>query len=147
MTGTTAPQVDFYESGGRQADEPLALVVALAARFASGETPVSLLARDDTQADRLDAGLWAVGEAIFVPHAVADDPVAGAAWVLIVAPAHAAPLRPVIINLRHDPVPFDAQRIIELIPTDEDGKVAARERWRHYQSRGLKPVKRVFDAG
>jgi DNA polymerase-3 subunit chi len=132
-------RVDFYDGSARYPDDPLALALALAVKASRQGAPVLVLASDPDQARRLDARLWDVGAGEFVAHALADDPDAAAASVLIAAPGMAAPERAVVINLREQPVTLPCQRIAEVIPPDEAGRIAARLRWRDYQGRGWTP--------
>lgn len=132
-------RVDFYDGSARFPDDPLAVALALAVKASRQGAPVLVLASDPDQARRLDDRLWDVGAGEFVAHALADDPDAEAASVLIAAPAMVAPARPVVINLRPQPVALSCQRIAEVIPPDEAGRVAARSRWRDYQARGFTP--------
>lgn len=130
-------RVDFYDGSARHPDDPVAVAIALAVKASQGGTGVLMLCADRDQAEALDRRLWQVGEALFVPHCLADDPDAAAAHVVIAAPDMAPTLQPVVINLRSEPVPGECARVVEVIPVDEPGRVAARERWRAYQARGL----------
>jgi DNA polymerase-3 subunit chi len=134
-------RVDFYDGSARYPDDPLALALVLAVKASRLGEPVLMLAADDDQARTLDARLWQVGATEFVAHALADDPDAEVASVVIAAPASAVPERAVVINLRPVAVASPCRRIVELIPSDEAGRVAARSRWRDYQARGLKPAR------
>lgn len=142
MSNHAKPRIEFYD-GGRHIDDPVTLAAKLAARACdAGAAFVLILATDDAQARALDARLWEIDAATFLPHTFVDDPDADAASVLIAAPVHdPPPSRPVVVNLRVDAVTSECERIIELIPADEDGKAAARERWRRYQALGLQPAK------
>ena len=55
----------------------------------------------------------------------------------------AAPVRPMLVNLDNLVPPgferFD--RVIELVGTGEDERLAARARWKHYASRGYAIVR------
>lgn len=133
----TAIRVEFHD-GADPVDSAAALIAAAVGDGGGG----LVLAADLVQARALDARLWDLGETVFLPHALSDDPHAGAASVLIAAPGQPMPARPVVLNLRAEPVDLACAHLIELIPTDEAGKVAARARWRAYQARGLKPEKR-----
>lgn len=132
-------RVDFYDGSARYPDDPLAVAATLTAKASQSGAAALVLATDAGQARALDERLWDMGETIFVPHALADDPDAAVAVVLIASPGQPAPSRPVVINLRPDPVAFDCQRVVEIIPNDEPGRVVARDRWRAYLARGLKP--------
>ncbi len=147
MTGTTAPRVDFYDGGSRHAGDPLGVAIALAAKAAAAGQRAVILAIDADQAARIDDRLWDVQpSSTFIPHSLADDPRQDVARVVIASPAHEAPACALVINLRNDPVDSDCERIIELIPPDDEGRRTARDRWRAYQSRGLKPTRIDLDA-
>ncbi len=130
-------QVEFHDG----ADPVTTAAVLLAAIVAEGGDAL-VLAADATQAQALDAQLWAVDDNAFLPHALADDPDVAAARIVIAAPGQAEAARAVVLNLRSAAVELPCARIIELIPADDIGKAAARARWRAYQARGLSPVKR-----
>jgi DNA polymerase-3 subunit chi len=134
-------RVDFYDGSARYPDDPLAVALALAVKASRLGEPVLVLAADDEQARTLDARLWDVGAGEFIAHALADDADAGAATVVIASPGMPDPSRPVVINLRAQAVAGSCQRIAEVIPPDEAGRVAARARWRDYQARGLTPAR------
>jgi DNA polymerase-3 subunit chi len=134
----TVVRVEFHDGP----DTVSCAVEQVVAAVADDRTALVVLAADAAQAQMLDARLWDVGESVFLPHTCADDPHAGAARVVIAVPGQPASGRAVVLNLRAEPVALDCERIIELIPADEPGKVAARARWRAYVARGLKPEKR-----
>lgn len=134
-------RVDFYDGSARYPDDPLVVPATLAAKAQRAGHATLVLVVDLAQARALDERLWDLGETVFVPHALADDPDAGGVPVLIAAPGQAEVSRPVVINLRERAVELDCQRIVEIIPVDEAGRVAARARWRAYQARGLTPAR------
>jgi DNA polymerase III subunit chi len=57
--------------------------------------------------------------------------------VLIAAPGTDVPLRPLVINLRANPVAEGFERVLEVVPADAAARVPLRERWKQYQARGL----------
>ena len=57
--------------------------------------------------------------------------------VLIAAPEHDAPLRPLVLNLRDAPVEGAFERVLEVVPPDDSARGPLRERWKHYKARGL----------
>lgn len=132
-------RVDFYDGSARYPDDALAVPATLATKAQRAGQSTLILAADLDQAQALDARLWDLGEDVFVPHALADDADAARVPVLIAAPGLAVAARAVVINLREAAVDLDCPRIIEIIPVDEAGRVAARARWRAYQARGLSP--------
>ncbi len=112
--------------------------VALAGQLATAGERLLIRAVDAGQARTLDEALWQRED--FLPHCLADDVDQAVAWVVIAAPGQREPVRHCVLNLRADIViAAQAQRILELIPSDDSGKQAARSRWRAYQSRGIMP--------
>ena len=47
------------------------------------------------------------------------------------------PLRPLVINLRDAAVDGTFERVLEVVPADPEARGPLRERWKHYQARGL----------
>lgn len=95
--------------------------------------------------ERLDRMLWTFDASDFIPHVRlrsgetaqsrhAPTPI----WLaerLADAPQHA-----VLVNLGEAaPEGFETfERVVEIVSTDADDRASARQRWRHYQSRGYK---------
>jgi DNA polymerase-3 subunit chi len=99
----------------------------------------------------LDQLLWTFDPQAFVPHVRIPGPADALAertpvWLCIAAPAR--PWPPVLVNVGAMPpgAPGDFERVIEVVGTDADVRAAARERWRHYESRGVVPVHHVARA-
>lgn len=89
---------------------------------------------------QLDAALWSFSESDFLPHSNAAD----ALEVQAASPIrlHVDPLQfsgmDVLVNLG-DEVPqgfASFARLIEIVATDEHGRMTARQRWRHYSAQG-----------
>ncbi|MBX3725784.1 MAG: DNA polymerase III subunit chi [Xanthomonadales bacterium] len=138
--------VEFHRAAGFPDADPLAPALTLLARLATGGgRPLLVLAGNATQARVLDDRLWAVDPGLFLPHALADDEHAAAAWILIAAPGQPAPEADVRLNLGPAPLTAAPGRIIEIVPQDDRGRTAARQRWRDYQAAGLAPV--MFELG
>jgi DNA polymerase-3 subunit chi len=132
-------RADFYLIvGERFRAQPLLLVAKLAQKAFAGGQPTLVLARDQAQAEALDDQLWDMGEDEFIPHQIAgSDEDDAEADVLIVPPGVDTPMRPLVINLRDEPVAGDFVRVLEVVPADESARGPLRERWRQYQARGL----------
>ena len=98
----------------------------------------------------LDADLWTFSPVEFIPHCQAEgaEPQVLAASPVVLADApRAAPHQEVLVNLG-GPVPegFERfERLNELVTLDDDDRVRARRRWKHYADRGY-AIKR-HDAG
>jgi len=132
-------RADFYLiAKPRFLEQPLLLVCELAKRaLAAGQT-LLILARDEEQAEALDALLWEFDEDAYLPHQIAgsdeDDDVTP---ILIVPPGTATPDRPLLINLRDEIAPGQYQRVLEVVSADPAARDPLRARWRAYQERGF----------
>lgn len=130
-------RADFYLiAQPRFREQPLVLVHKLVQKALAAEQPLTILARDRAQAEELDDLLWSHEPDAFIPHQLAgedDDP---EVEVLIVAPDTETPVRPLMLNLRADPVPTDIDRVLEVVPADPAEREGSRARWRVYQQAG-----------
>jgi DNA polymerase-3 subunit chi len=100
---------------------------------------IVLLTGDANQAANLDATLWAFSELDFLPHVLADDPLAEVTPVIVAdSDTTALPHHDVLINLSGKlPSHFARfERLFEIISGEDDDKLAGRERYRFYQQRG-----------
>ncbi len=132
-------RADFYLiAKPRFRENPLLLVCELARKAHDAGQPTLILARDAAQAEALDDLLWAFDENAYIPHQIAGvDEDEDEAAVLIAAPGHDPPSRPLVINLRDGIAPGDYQRVLEVVPADESARGPLRQRWREYQARGF----------
>lgn len=133
------PRADFYLiSKPRFREEPLRLVCELARKAYETGTPTLVLARDAAQAEQLDDLLWSFDPDAFIPHQIVGvDADEDEAEVLIAPPDADVPLRPIVINLRDDAVEGTFERVLEVVPADENARGPLRERWKQYQALGL----------
>ena len=133
------PRADFYLiAKDRFRAEPLRLVCELARKAHDAGLWTLVLARDAAQAEQLDDLLWDMGDDVYIPHQIAGaDMEEEEAAVLIAPPDADVPLRPLVINLRDAAVDGTFDRVLEVVPADESARVPLRERWKHYQARGL----------
>ena len=136
------PRADFYLiDKPRFRDDPLLLVCELAKRaFESGQRAL-ILARSIDQAEQLDEKLWEFDADAFVPHQIAGDDDDAITPVLIVAPETSTPDRPLVINLRDDCAPGLFERVLEVVPADEDQRLGSRKRWTTYKAAGFDVAK------
>ena len=133
------PRADFYLiAKDRFRAQPLRLVCELARKAHDAGLWTLVLARDAAQAEQLDDLLWDMGEEVYIPHQIAGADVdEEEAAVLIAPPDVDAPLRPLVINLRDAAVEGTFDRVLEVVPADPEARGPLRERWKHYQARGL----------
>jgi len=136
------PRADFYLiDKPRFRDDPLLLVCELAKRaFDSGQRAV-ILARSVEEAEALDEKLWEFDADAFVPHQIAGDDDDAITPVLIAAPESPTIDRPLVINLRDECAPGLFERVLEVVPADEDQRLGSRKRWTTYKAAGLDVAK------
>jgi DNA polymerase-3 subunit chi len=136
------PKADFYLiDKPRFRDDPLLLVCELAKRaFESGQ-PTLIFTRSSDEAERLDEKLWEFDEAAFIPHQIAGDDDDAITPVLIVPPDTSTPDRTLVINLREDCAPGLFDRVLEVVPADENERLGSRKRWTTYKAAGFDVAK------
>ncbi|MEP7283149.1 MAG: DNA polymerase III subunit chi [Rubrivivax sp.] len=93
----------------------------------------------------LDELLWTFDPQAFVPHVRIPGPADALAartpvWLCSEPPAR--PWPPVLVNLGAAPpaAADDFERVIEVVGTEPEARVAARQRWRHYEGWGVVPL-------
>lgn len=138
------PRVQFYHD----APDRVMLACELAARACAGGRRVAVRATDAAHARRIDQALWQFEQLAFVPHVMADSPLAGDTPVII-GRGDATPAWPhqdILFNLGDDlPPDFQAFRVVvEIIGQSEAEKAPGRMRYKHYKSLQL-PIQ-LFDA-
>jgi DNA polymerase-3 subunit chi len=133
------PRADFYLIGKpRFREQPLLLACELARKASDAGLPMLVLCASAAQAEQLDDLLWSFDPDAYVPHQiVGTDEDEDEASVLIAAPGHDAPLRPLVLNLRDAAVPEGFERVLEVVPADDSARGPLRERWSQYKARGL----------
>jgi DNA polymerase-3 subunit chi len=133
------PRADFYLiAKPRFRAEPLRLACELVRKAYDADLWTLVLARDTAQAEELDDLLWDMGEEAFIPHQIAgradeDDETP----VVIAEPTFSPAMRPLVINLRDEPVAGGFERVLEVVPADESARGPLRERWKHYKALGF----------
>ncbi len=96
----------------------------------------------------LDRELWSFDPVEFIPHArlIQGGTVAtrlSPTPVWLVEAASDSPHQDVLLNLgAQSPAGFESYaRLIEIVSTEEDDRMAARKRWKHYADRGYPIVR------
>lgn len=94
----------------------------------------------------LDSALWTFSPLEFVPHCAAGAPeaVLRATPIVLAASPAATPHHQVLVNLGSEvPEAFERfERLIDVVSQDEDDRLQARARWKHYKARGYE-LKRI----
>ena len=89
---------------------------------------------------QLDTALWTFSPVDFLPHstAVDSDAIQNVSTILLSEDPGLCAGRDVLINLGDEvPVGFERfGRMIEIVAVDDHGRMAARQRWKHYTALG-----------
>ena len=123
-------RIDFYEMSGRFTD-CVEVAAVLVGKAFPATADISIVG-SRKQLEALDARLWEKPDGRFLPHGI-DDP---AAPIRLVgkAPERAA----LLINLDAEAeLPAGSyQRVLEVVPPDEQAKQRLRQRWLDWKARG-----------
>jgi len=119
----------------------LHMACSTAARHVGAGRRLLVYCTDARRLHRFDALLWEFEPASFIPHALAGDPLADQADVVLVPDAatlDALPPQGWLLNLDLDCPPQAGrfERILEIVSGHEADIQAARQRWTHYQQAG-----------
>lgn len=128
-------RIDFYSN----VPDKVQYACRLVRKARAADCKLVLFGQDREQLARIDEALWTFSETDFLPHVLADDALAAQTPVLL---AHAEmadlPHHELMINLSSQTPPDFArfERLLEIVSTQDDDRVAGRERYRYYQQRG-----------
>jgi DNA polymerase III subunit chi len=126
-------RIDFHTNVG----DPLAYACRLARKAYAGGNALVVLAEPQRLA-AFDEQLWTFAPLEFVPHCMANSPLAQDTPVVLAADLDATPHHQVLVNLGA-PVPAQFarfERLIEIVGSEEEELAAGRERFRFYRDRG-----------
>jgi DNA polymerase III subunit chi len=127
-------QIDFYT----HVEDKLRTACRLAAKAFGAGLRVMVCCPDAETAGRFDRLLWTTPAISFVPHCLADDPLAPATPIVIdyagAEPTHDQ----LLLNLRPQWPPLFSrfQRLFEIVSIEDEDRRAARERFKFYRDRG-----------
>jgi DNA polymerase III subunit chi len=103
---------------------------------------VVVLQNNLIQLQSLDEALWTFADTSFLPHVFANDPNAERTAIVLAKDAEQNfPHYELLINLSNQvPANFERfGRLIEIVTTDQDDKLAGRQRYKTYQQAGYTP--------
>jgi DNA polymerase III subunit chi len=128
--------IDFYFN----ASDRFQVACRLAGKALAQKKRMLIYAPEAETASRIDKLLWTWPAIGFVPHCAPHDPLAPETPILIGCDAQTPPECELILNLGEDcPPHFERfERLLEVVPAEEAGRLAGRTRYRFYQSRGYK---------
>jgi len=125
-------RIDFHTN----IPDKLAYACRLARKAYAAKARIVLLAEDAAQAAALNEALWTLSNVDFLPHVMADDPLAPQTPIIITDSEEAAlPHHDMLVNLtRRTPSTFaEFARVFEIISTDEQDAAAGRQRYVAYK--------------
>ena len=128
--------IDFYFN----AADRFQVACRLAAKAAGQKKRMLIYAPEAGAAGTIDKMLWTWQAIGFLPHCAAGDELAAETPVLIAAGEETPAECPLLLNLSAACPPHFArfERLFEVVPADEAGRAAGRERYRFYLDRGYK---------
>ena len=125
-------RIDFHTN----IPDKLAYACRLARKAYASKANIVLLAEDAAQAAALNEALWTLSNIDFLPHVMADDPLAPQTPIIITDSEEAElPHHEMLVNLtRRTPSTFaEFARVFEIISTDESDAAAGRQRYVAYK--------------
>jgi DNA polymerase-3 subunit chi len=125
-------RIDFHTN----IPDKLAYACRLARKAYSAKAKIVLLAEDAAQAAALNEALWTLSNIDFLPHVMADDPLAPETPIIITDSEVAVlPHHDMLVNLtRRTPANFaEFARVFEIISIDESDAAAGRQRYVAYK--------------
>ena len=131
--------IDFYFN----ASDRLEVACRLTGKALQKKHRVLIYAPQAEVAQRIDRMLWTAQAVSFLPHCAVHDPLAAETPVLIAsdgAPPDSSPAAgcAVLLNLSAECPPFFErhERLLEIVPLDEEERRAGRARYAFYRDRG-----------
>lgn len=125
-------RIDFHTN----IPDKLAYACRLARKAYGARAKVVVLAESPEQAEALNAALWNVSDTDFIPHVMADDPLALQTPIVITDNDNAPlPHHDMLVNLtRRTPANFaQFARVFEIISIDEADAAEGRKRYVAYK--------------
>ena len=125
-------RIDFHTN----IPDKISYACRLARKAYGAKGKLVLLADSPEQAAQLNECLWTMSDTDFLPHVMADDPLAAQTPIIVCDDESAElPHFDMLVNLtRRTPVNVDLfQRVFEIISTDEDDAAAGRKRYVAYK--------------
>ena len=128
-------RIDFHSN----VTDRIAYACRLTRKARAADCRVVLLAQDNAQMHELDEALWRFSDLDFLPHVQAGDQLAGRTPIILADADNAElPHHQILINLsKSAPAHFARfERLFEIVSTNDDDKLAARQRYVFYKQRG-----------
>lgn len=136
-------RIDFHS---KVADK-IGYACRLTRKARAANCQIVIYSNDRAQLKAVDEALWTFSDRDFLPHVMANDPLAPQTPIILTADDSALPHHQILINLSTTtPANFaQFERMLEIVSTDADDASAGRERYRLYQQRGYSLTHHVAD--
>jgi len=122
--------------------DPIDYVCRLVRKVRARQLTLVVCAEPADVAD-IDQRLWTLAPLAFLAHSTlgAPDMVRARSPVLLCTQWNGQDTRQVLVNLRAELPEHGGrfERLVEIVPTDEPSRAAARQRWRSYVAQGIAP--------
>lgn len=128
-------RIDFYSN----VPDKILYACRLVRKARAANCRLVLFGQDRAQLTQIDEALWTFSDTDFLPHVMADDPLAAQTPVLLAdAGMTELPHHELIVNLSNQMPPDFArfERLLEIVAADDQDKAAGRERYSYYKQRG-----------
>lgn len=128
-------RIDFHSN----VPDKIAYACRLVRKARAADCRVVMFTDDRSELAALDEALWTFSELDFLPHVMAENPLAAQTPVILSSSDTAElPHHQILINLSTgSPAHFARfERMFEIVSSEEADKSAGRERYRFYQQRG-----------
>lgn len=125
-------RIDFHTN----IPDKLAYACRLARKAYGARAKIVVLAESREQADALNAAMWTVSDTDFIPHVLADDPLAPQTPIIITDNEDSElPHHDMLVNLtRRRPRNFSQfARVFEIISLDAEDAAEGRKRYTAYK--------------
>lgn len=125
-------RIDFHTN----IPDKLAYACRLARKAYGARAKIVVLAESRAQADALNAAMWTVSDTDFIPHVLADDPLAPQTPIVITDNEDSElPHHDMLVNLtRRRPRNFSQfARVFEIISLDAEDAAEGRKRYTAYK--------------
>ncbi len=127
-------RVQFYSN----VTDKQAAIAVLARRALARRNMMTIMAESEQSAQGYSEGLWQQGETSFLPNVLASHALAKTTPIVIDWQENQLCQDDILINLSHNQLTVFSRfkHFIELVGTDEQDKVLARQRYKFYRDRG-----------
>ncbi|MCK4608568.1 MAG: DNA polymerase III subunit chi [Gammaproteobacteria bacterium] len=137
-------EIDFYLLNSSSLEESLPFVCRLVEKAYNQSHQIFILTETLAETQKLNDQLWTFRDVSFVPHDIYQEqqqqPTPAAVQIACAEANPQPPHNDILINLTTNAPDYynDFNRVLEVVPNDNNLKAAARMRYKHYQANNYK---------